>query len=506
MADQSPSLPAFATAIIAESDEGKRVDILDAVHPDYAANVEDWQVLIDAFEGAGGFQTGSYLWRYRNEIGDDYNTRCAMARYHNYSEALIDLYVRYVFSQAPNRQTNNQDLADWWEDVDGSGTHIDDYLRRACALGLAPGHVGVLMDMTQDVPDGPAKADQVAKPFLVTYTATAIPDWRMTRDTLTGVKLLEDVPHENLAEPAAENEDERRQYLLWDTEGWARFDHKGELIGGDTPGLDLVPLAVLRPKPSVLKPFLGRPLLSNAGIVKALFNRMSEQDEVLRNQAFSLLTVQANTDVSVTDVKSQLGTEFGTTRAICVQGDVKYISPDMKVPETIGLNIQFLIREVYRIAHMRFERDSLDAESAEAIRLQYAELNEVLQGLAAALQKLEMELCRFYFAWTSATPEQAKDAFKAADISIEYADEFFLQDLSTDLKAWADAIAMGLGETFEKRIKKRATRRIEPEMPMDVREQVDKEIEALPTAQEEEEAQREAMAAQARARFGGAAA
>ena len=489
LAEPTQRLPAFAARLLAQSD-GDRLASLESVHPEYAASKDQWQLLLDAFEGTGGFVDGSYIWPYPAERFEDYQKRQKMARYHNYVETIIDLYVRQVFTQEPVRQSDNEELNAWWDDVDGNGTGMSDFLQQAVSIALASGHTGILMDKTPDAPTGPAKADDKARPFLTRYVSTAITDWRTERDAVTGIKLLESVPPVGIEEePPAD----ATQVLIWDREGWARFNNDGTLIDADTPGLGLVPFEVLRPKRSVLRGFVGRSLFSHGKIIQALYNRMSEEDQVLRDQAFSLLTCEVEAGGDVEQAKKQLGSEFGTMRAAVVQGKIKYESPDMGVPAGIRDNIVQIIREIYRVAHMRYERDSLDAESAEAIRLQFKELNEMLQGLAAELQRVEIALARFFFAWTSPSPEQAQAAFEAANIVVEYPDEFFLADLRLDLDAWAQGIAMNLGPTMTKRIKKKAVRRIDPEIPIEEAQTVDAEIDGQP---DEMSASADNMAAQ----------
>ncbi len=479
---QSTNLPAFAQRIVAAEDH-ERITLLENQHVDYVTSVEDWTLLLDAFEGSGGFANGEYLWPYRYEANDDYCRRQEMARYHNYVETVIDLYVRHVFTQDPIRQSANQDLIEWWKNVDGHGTSIVEFMRRTVALALAAGHTGILMDMTPDEPSGPAKVDQRSRPFLTAFTATSIPDWRVQRENVVGVKLIEAVPDASIDQPAPEGDDALR-WLLWDEEGWARFSYDGDLIAGDMPDLGLVPFVVLRPKPSVTKPFIGRPLLSNGKLIQALFNRMSEEDQVLRDQAFSILTVEVGDDGDVEAAKKQLGQEFGTARAVVAQGKIKYESPDMEVPAGIRANIALIVREIYRSSHMRFESDSLQAESAEAIRLQYTELNEMLLGLAAALTNVEMKLARFFFAWTSPTPEAADAAFEAAKVQVDYPEDFFLADLRVELDAWMQAIVMDLGQTMTGRIKKRAVRRLDPEISPEDMKVVDAEIDKQPAQQQ----------------------
>jgi hypothetical protein len=109
----------------------------------------------------------------------------------------------------------------------------------------------------------------------------------------------------------------------------------------------------------------------------------------------------------------------------------------------------------------------------------------MLQGLANELQRVEHQLAWFYYCWTQPTPEAAEAAYEASNITIDYPDEFFLADLILDLEGWTQAIHMGLGDTMEKRLKKKAVRRLEPELQPDEAKLIDDEIDALPTAQQQ---------------------
>jgi hypothetical protein len=471
------NLPAFAARLRAETDE-TRAKALALTHPAYTEHVESWRVQLDAFEGGGGFLDGGYLWPYPSESESDYLRRQKMARYHNYVEALIDLYVRFMFTVGVRRTSKNDEYNDWTEDVDGAGTNLSDFLKKLAAVALVTGHAGALVDKTPDEPTGPSRADEQARVFTTVFPSTAIVDWRFERNTLIAVKLKEAAPDLDLLSTI--EADAAEQWLLWDREGWARFTSKGDLVSGDVPNLGLVPLVILRPKPSFLSPILGRALISNVNVVRALFNRASEEDEVLRTQAFSLLTVSVPADGDVKHAREQIGNTVGTQRAIVVQGDIDYKTPDQHVAGAIRENISYLVQEIYRAAHMRFTRDSLAAETAEAIRLQHTELNEMLQGFAKALGQAEKDIAHAYFAWSSPTPEAAQQAFEAAQVEAVYPDEFFLGALLTELDAWTEAIRLDLGDTMARRIKKKAARRVDTEMPEDVLAIVDAEIDALP--------------------------
>lgn len=476
--EQASGVPAFATRLLA-LDVEKRKEVLQAAHADYTTNQPSWLVLLDAFEGRGGFLSGSYLWAYPREDEGAFKERQRWARYHNYLEALVDLYVRHVYTQGVKRTSTNDELNAWTEDVDGAGTSLTEFLKQFASMALVCGHAGVLIDKTDDEPLGITKADEQARVVATVFAAPSIKDWRYAHNTLAAVKLIEAAKATDLLDVQDPKDTEPKfQYLLWDRTGWARFNTDGEMIASGTPDLGRVPLITLRQKASQTSRMLGRPLVSNANIIRALYNRASEEDEVLRNQAFSVLTLELDKEANIDEAKTALGTTIGTAKALVAKGKISYETPDQAVPTTIRENIAYLVQELYRAAHVRFNRDSLSAQSGESIRLQYTELNEMLQGFARALAQAELEIARAWFAWTETTPERAQAAFDAAKYTAEYPDEFFLDALLVDLEAWSHAITMDLGDTMTRRIKKRAVRRIEPDIPEDELKLIDKEIDS----------------------------
>jgi hypothetical protein len=463
----------------------ERKETLEHVHALYAQYADLWQLGIDAYEGSGGFLDGSYLDRYPAELSSDFDVRRQAARYHNFVESLVDLYTRHLFSQGVDRESKNEALNEWWSDVTGNRESMDDVMRQATAMALASSHVGILIDKTREEATGPTKADEQARVFATIFPPGAILDWRLSAKGLEGVKLHEAVEQPSITEPMPEGADAKR-YLLWDTEAFARYASDGEPIGEPTPsGLNLVPLAILRPKPVITEAMIGRPLVGNHNIVRALYNRSSEEDGVLRDQAFSQLVIGIEKDAppdTVTETQTTVEANYGTKRAMVVRGQAAYLTPDMAAPTEIRNNIQFLIRELFRAAHAPFDQDSREAESAEALALKRKELNEMLQGVAAALDQAEQQIARFYFAWTEATAEAAAAAFDAAQVSIRYPREFMLDSLLDDLEAWAKAVATVRSDTFKQQMEKRIVRRSAPDLTEELLKAIDQEIETQPSA------------------------
>lgn len=450
------------------------------VHPAYAAHQTSWQIFLDAYDGEGGFLDGTYLWQYPREDTRKFETRCSQARYHNYVETIVDLYVRKIFAQKPKRTTANADLEAWWTNVDGAGTAINDFIKEALARALASGHVGILVDKTPDAPTGPSKADERAQVYATRYLPASILDWRITRDeTLVGVKLQEAVEADSITEPLPD--EDAANLLIWDRDQWVRIPAgKDPVVDGPLEhNLGLVPLAVLRPKRSKRWPFIGKSLLGNANVLRAIFNRQSEEDEVLRDQAFSLFVVQVPPEGDVETIKKELGGSIGTTQALVTKGTADFKTADMQVPKTIRESIAYLVQEIYRMAHMRFTRDSLEAETAEALQLKHDELNDMLVGIVDELIRVEVQLARFWCGWNAPTEQQAAQMFEAAKVEIGYARKFFLGDLESELRAWVMAIREDLGKTMTARIKKRMAHRVDPDMDEATQKVVEGEIDAM---------------------------
>lgn len=459
--------------------DDQRKAALEAQHPLHKDRAEAWQQSLDAYEGGGGFADGGELWKYRAELPEDFQERQQQARYHNFCEAIVDLYVRHLFSEGVSRTVDGPDaetLKAWWDDTDGAGTRVDDLMRRLCAFGLASGHCGVLVDKTPDAPTGPSVEDEQAQVVAVVYPAPSIVDWRFARHALSGLKMKEAAPQGSIAEPPADGE--AFQWLLWDTEAFARFDQDGEPITpeGDgakaitAHGLGLVPFATFRSKPSTVDPLVGRPLCGDPNILAAIYNRCSEEDEILRGQTFSVLHCQMPPESSQADIDSTsvtLGANYGVKRGLVTKGVLGYVSSDVSQPKTVRENIEYLIRAIFRASHVPFDQDSRVAESAESIALQHRELNEMLQGVASSLTEVERAIVRFWCGWMSTTPEEAERRYEALDLQIAYPREFFTGSLVEDINALAQAMRLSRSETFKRHVEKKLVRRVDPELTQD---------------------------------------
>ena len=102
----------------------------------------------DAFYGSGGFNDGSYLFRYDRETNENFNTRRNLAYYFNYTKPIVEGAVDPVFREYPTRVAEHED--ERWDqfliDVDGKGTPIDEFMAGAALEAKLDGSVFIVID------------------------------------------------------------------------------------------------------------------------------------------------------------------------------------------------------------------------------------------------------------------------------------------------------------------------------------------------------------------------
>jgi hypothetical protein len=83
---------------------------------------------------------------------DDYELRRARTPVPEFVAEAVEIHLSKVYDQEVSRQAP-PDITSWWEDVDGKGTPIDDWMRETCApLLLVLGCLDVCLDHPQAPP------------------------------------------------------------------------------------------------------------------------------------------------------------------------------------------------------------------------------------------------------------------------------------------------------------------------------------------------------------------
>ena len=485
-------------------------------HPVYAAFRPTWIKLAHAYEGTGGFADGTFLIPHPREWLDhaaDTPTkptkklleRRRLARYENWPATIITLLQGALFRTPPSRRAGTENaphpIAEWWDNVDGLGTHLTTWLRRAWVPAVF-GHQVVLMDRPQH---SATTAADVPPLFLRSYTPLDVPDWLdddMGR--LVAVALREKAPR------AAFTERTTTEYVREvSADGWrVRGTATPQVIEaqGQHDFAGAVPVVLLYTRRRALVPLVGYSLLGDPQLYVDGYNLTSETRELLRKQTFSIINVPLGTgDQQVTPQAAQamIGESSGSANILFTPDPANILTPDNTNVTVYRSELGELVRAMFRASGLPWEADSRDAESAESRRIKREDLNQVLSLYAAELQEAERQITDLWFRGTyGPTWQRERDA---AQVSITYP-QTFDADLLDDVIARAQAaIGLDLGQLASTLLRGQVVGKLLPDLTPEQQQQIRDEIAAVAVSEAEEAELRKQRLAQPVTSFGAGA-
>ena len=482
-------------------------------HPAYQTFAGEWQRLLDVYEGGGGFLDDKrpYLYAHPREWLDhslkDSTTqkwvsnpspvrpspkltaRRKIARYENIAATLVDQLAASLFRKPPTRgfhgdaeAPDDHPLRLFWANADGLGRDMGAVLRDNWIAAAVFGHVLLYAD--RDGQNGDTQAD--ARPvFVRSYTPLDLIDW-LTDDmgALTAVRLLEAAERTSLDEPAGMLVSQVRDVTAdaWTVRQVQRKSGTLRFSDGDPDtgahGFGRLPVCVLYAKRRALLPTLGRSVLGESALYIDLYNLTSEVRELLRNQTFAILNIPLGQDGSIEKEMSLIGETSGTANVLFSSQAADYVSPEGTNVQVYHEHIDRLVRTIYRLAVVGWDSDSRDAESAESRKLKKEDLYQMLAGYAAECEQTEMALAELvYRAAYGADGWQKR--WDADEPVVSYPDDFDVTGLLDEIEAATQAIALELGETATREVKKRVIPTLLPNLSQAMQQQIDDEIEAL---------------------------
>jgi hypothetical protein len=309
-------------------------------HPTFVTLSPIWNQLKDVREGTGGFIDGTYLVAHPREWLDataatptqptkKLKARRTLASYENFAATIIDALKTALFREQPIRRVGDETkqatdapptpLEDWWENVDGAGTHLDDFMAAAWDIAGTFGHVHLYLDLPTKTPadEGSVEtaADQVM-PFLRVYTPLDAWDW-MVDDlgALTAIKFAEIAPRQSL--DTAWRPEVRVRMV--DETSWRLYDQKGALVQQGEHQMGRLPVVTLFAKRRPMHPQIGASVLGDPKLYVDLYNLVSEIRELLRNQTFGILNVPlgaGENSMTLEDAKSMMTNSSGTENVL----------------------------------------------------------------------------------------------------------------------------------------------------------------------------------------------
>lgn len=486
-------------------------------HPVYAAFRPTWIKLAHAYEGTGGFADGTFLIAHPREWLDHAADtpakptkklleRRRVARYENWPATIITLLQGALFRTPPYRRAGTENaphpIADWWENVDGIGTHLTTWLRRAWVPAAVFGHQVVLMDRPQH---SATTAADVPPLFLRSYTPLDVPDWLdddMGR--LVAVALREKAPRATFTERTT------TEYVREvSADGWrVRGTATPQVIEaqGQHDFAGAVPVVLLYTRRRALVPLVGYSLLGDPQLYVDGYNLTSEMRELMRKQTFSIINVPLGTgDQQVTPQAAQamIGESSGSANILFTPDPANILTPDNTNVTVYRSEIGELVRAMFRASGLPWEADSRDAESAESRRIKREDLNQVLSLYAAELQEAERQITDLWFRGTyGPTWQRERDA---AHVSITYPQTFDADLLDDVIARVQAAIGLDLGQLASTLLRGQVVGKLLPDLTPEQQQQIRDEIAAVAVSEAEEAELRKQRLAQPVTSFGAGA-
>jgi len=475
------------------------------VHPRYTEYSDTWQNLGYVYEGNGPYLDGTALVPHTREtilkvdasgvpqIGEvaierpKFTRRKAIARYENFARVIIDTVLDHQYQQTVQREVRGEKdhpLEQWWENVDGMGTHIGDWMKNAQTLAAVYGAIFVLMDKTGS-PD-PSTRAQEGDPVLKIYVPPDVPDWLAPGGRLTAVKMVEAIERSSLMD----NSDSGSQYRLINNRSWEVRDEEGSLVTHGEHGFDELPVVQLFSRRRGHIPVVGQSMLRDPKVFQDHYNLVSELRELERSQTFSMLNIQLGEKETIRDARARLGEYASTETVLWTKGPADFIAPPDGPAEIYLKDISALERKMFRLVGLPYDNESKDAESAESRRLGAMDLNRILAGQADEAQRFEWAIARLWYKAKYGIEEGTR-RFQDTDTIILHPDEFFVKETMDTIEEVDAAKKIGMGKTANAMVVKRALPVVLPDLDSESRDTISDEIDAV--AEDEDNARRESL-------------
>lgn len=413
--------------------------------------------LLDSYSGKGGYLTGLYLVRHLRETDDKFARRLQAAVYPNFTRKIVDVFLGYLWRQAPNRQVDDL-YARFAGNADGAGAKLDSLLASYQRLAMILGTVYIIVDKPQT--QGATRADQ-ALPYLALRFKTQLAN--ETKDSQGRWLSITFAETDDAGQP---------QYRRFTRTGWmvskdadgAEVISQGDYTLGRVP---VVPLHIAKP----LNPYDGCAdtwVYDLAILNWELYNLRSELRDLERSQTFAILALPVATPEERERLKDlTISTENGLTYDPTGGGQPAFIAPPSEPTAHYMARIEAIIQDIYRVANLEFVGGV--QQSGVALSFHFQEANSSLRTMAEQCEICEQAIAELVSLWMGQT-------FSG---SIAYANDFNLTDLAQAIAQAMDSITLGMGAAFDQAVKKRLARQIlGNEVMPETLTAIDQEIEA----------------------------
>lgn len=422
-----------------------------------------YKLLLDAYQGAGGFRDGSNLITHPRETADKYLKRKQLAYYLNYVAPIVNSHVNPVFGKQPARDWG--DNAQWQqfvEDVDTNGTGMHRFMKRAGMIAKLKGVVFIVVD---NVAEQPATMADVLQGRLFPYIYAVEPQ-QIKSYTTNKAGRLTSITYTVTTQ--ATQTDTAEETWQWTASEWICRLPGGATKSGFNP-TRRVPVIPLFSKPMTPGEILPQSEFFN--IVQTncrIYNLCSEIDELIRNQAFNVLTYPQSAGQEQEDVKEiVVGTENVMSYDGSLSNKPEYIAPDSGPLQELRAYLADLVKEIYRMAALSHVTGVEQKASGVAKQWDFEQTNQILSDFALNCESAELEIAKLFELWTNTT----------VGYTCQYSTDFGIVDVTEELAKAEVALGLRFGNTFGVEVAKKVMAAYMPGIEPEAYDRIVREIE-----------------------------
>src|SRR5262245_19214116 len=475
-------------------------------HPTFLTLQPTWQKLRDVRWGGGGFMDAKkpYLVAHPREWTDfdavnpnkptkKLKARRTLASYENFAATILEALKTAIFREQAIRRVGGTSgpaegesaagtIWEWWDNVDGAGCQIDDFMKPVWDVAATFGHVHLYVDRPATRPTSNSTysraytAADESLPILRAYTPLDAWDWRCDDlGRLTAIKFAEVAAQPDIKQAYIPQMQIR---LVTDTY-WELFDSKGVRVDGGEHQMGTLPVVTLFTHEQ-WEPGIGQSVLGDPNIFIDLYNIISEVRELLRNQTFGILNIPLGTGdqaMSLEQAIASIGSSKGTENVLFSGHPAMYIQPAATNVTVYHAEFQRKLRAIYRLCSVAWESDSLDAEAVGSLKIKREDMNQRLSGYADNLEKADYWLAEMFYR-AKYGGESAEQKYEDDDVQIKYPDNFDLTPFDAVLQQAQAATNLGMPTEFLKELRKLLARKFEgmADLPAEVLKKLDAAI------------------------------
>jgi hypothetical protein len=365
-------------AVVSESPFVRSLDVI--------AMMTNWGVMAAVTNGTEYLrdQSETYLPQEPREDDEAYQTRIDRSVLSPYTSRLIETATGAILRK-PIHIEGDQYWLDLAQNIDGIGSNINEYARRALVSSLTYGHSAILVDYpaAMGARNLAEERAQGRRPYFIHVDAAQIWGWRQA-SAMPGAPLTQVRIHEYTTRPLNEFGEEQIEQMRVIYPGKYDLYTLGQDVVefSETGGysLDEIPLVPIYSNRRGMLQSLP-PLLDIANLNLTHYQRQADLIHALHIAAMPTLVLEGWDDTTGS-------TTMGVNYAIAMQPGNKayYVQADATSFDAQAAELQSLEMQMSSLGFTKLFGQKFVAESAEAKRIDQAQGNSVLSIISQELE------------------------------------------------------------------------------------------------------------------------